>query len=361
MRLFQNTGASRTYLARQTRLQAGKASFAARIAAILDDRYGASHILKPVYDGETDAFFTSGDDPDLQRAWAAENGLPAGATLADILLAQIEHHRAEVFYNLDPFRYDAAFVRRLPGCVRARIAWRAAPGAIDFTGYDRVVSNFPSIRADYERAGVATAALFPGHDPVLDDYAASTERDIDILFIGGFSRHHLRRRALLEAVAGLAQRWKVVFHLDRSRYAALAATPLGWFGPLATIRQPASIRAVAAPPVFGRDMYRQLGRSRIVFNAAIDMAGPDRGNMRCFEALGARAALLTDAGDYPEGMEDGRTMMVYQDSDDLVRKAEEALRSDRWQSIAGPGGDMVRETYSKAAQFRCFAQIVADV
>ena len=361
MRLFQNTGVSRSYAPRQARLQVGAKGFSGRIAAILEDRYGASHILQPVYQGDSGTFFTSGDDQDLQRAWGAEHGLPPGASLADLLLAQIEEHRTEVFYNLDPFRYDAAFIRRLPACVRVCIAWRAAPGDIDFAGYHRVVSNFPSIRAAYERQGVATAELFPSHDPVLDDYAGEGDRDIDILFVGGFSRHHLRRRRLLEAVAALAGQRKVVFHLDRSRFAALAASPLGWFGPLAALRQPDAIRRIATAPVFGRDMYRQLGRSRIVFNAAIDMAGPDRGNMRCFEALGARSALLTDAGDYPDGMEDDRTLLIYDDVESLVRQVERALDGDLWRVIGRRGGEMVRETYSKARQFQRFEEIVGGV
>ena len=56
-------------------------------------------------DGDQNAFFTNGDDHILQERWAEENGLRRGLDLEDILLAQIESHRAEVFYNLDPMRY----------------------------------------------------------------------------------------------------------------------------------------------------------------------------------------------------------------------------------------------------------------
>ena len=41
----------------------------------------------------------------LQRHWAREHGMPGKPSLEAILLAQIEHHRTEVFYNLDPVRY----------------------------------------------------------------------------------------------------------------------------------------------------------------------------------------------------------------------------------------------------------------
>ena len=60
--------------------------------------------------GDETAFFTNGDDEVLQRTWALEMGMSPKASLPEILLAQIESHRTEVFYNLDPMRYGGDFV-----------------------------------------------------------------------------------------------------------------------------------------------------------------------------------------------------------------------------------------------------------
>ena len=49
------------------------------------------------------------------------------------------------------------------------------------------------------------------------------------------------------------------------------------------------------------------------------MAGGDRGNMRCFEATGCGAVLLTDSGSYPEGFVDGETMLTYSSPDEIPR------------------------------------------
>ena len=122
MRIFQNSGISPSYRSRLAGLVAGGGGFEQQRAVFLNDRYGAAHILMPVLGGSPDAFFTNGDDESLQRAWARENGLAEDTSLADILLAQIENHRTDIFYNLDPFRYDASFVRRLPGHVKRKIA-----------------------------------------------------------------------------------------------------------------------------------------------------------------------------------------------------------------------------------------------
>src|ERR1700730_13344335 len=104
MRLFQNSGLYRSYLRRLNQLASGAHGFDERRQIFLADRFGALHFLQPVLNGDPDAFFTNGDDEILQRQWARENGMRADTSLEDILLAQIEQHRAEVFYNLDPVR-----------------------------------------------------------------------------------------------------------------------------------------------------------------------------------------------------------------------------------------------------------------
>src|SRR5437016_529518 len=139
MRLFQNSGLTPAYLPRLNALARKQATFSGRLAVFLKDRFGAAHLLKPVLEREPAAFFTNGDDEVLQRFWASEHGLPQGASLEEILRGQIEEHATEVFYNIDPMRYGSDFVKKLPGCVRATLAWRAAPSrGADFSAYDAV-------------------------------------------------------------------------------------------------------------------------------------------------------------------------------------------------------------------------------
>jgi Glycosyl transferases group 1 len=356
LRLFQNSGLNASYRKRLAQLTAGKSGFAELKRIFLDDRYGASHFLAPVLSGDASAFFTNGDDETLQGAWAREHGVQ-DSSLDDILLAQIEEHKTEVFYNLDPTRFDATFLKKLPGHVKRKIAWRAAPGTIDFSGYDLIVSNFPSIRQGYESQGLRTAEFFPAHDPVLDGYAKNETRDIDVLFLGGYSRHHLNRSKLLEAVAGLQGKYKVVYHLDRSRYTRLAETPFGFFPPFSAARRPAKVRAISAPPLFGRQMYEQLSRAKIVINMAIDMAGKDRGNMRCFEAMGAGAMLLSDDGNYPAGMSNYTTLRLYRSPSEAVDIVNAVLKWGIWKAVATQGHEMIRNYFGKDDQMKKFERL----
>jgi len=354
MRLFQNNGLSRGF--RTHRPRANDRSFADCLNSFLDTRYTASHILQPVLTGSADAFYTNGDDETLQGLWARENGL-AGKSLEQILLAQIEHHRTEVFYNLDPVRYGTAFIRQLPSSVKKTICWRAAPsGSADFTGYDLVVCNFPSILDRWREKGCRVAYFLPAHDSVMDGYAAARREDVDLLFVGGFSRHHRARVAALTAAASVSG-IRALFHLEDSRLTRLANL-LPFVPLLGEFRHPPEIRRLRAGPLYGRDLYAALASTRIVFNGAIDMAGEDRGNMRCFEAVGCGAVLLTDAGRYPPGFADGETMVTYASADQIPRLVERLIADTDWRSgIAKAGYAMVRDRYSKERQWVQFKEL----
>jgi len=360
MRLFQNSGIYPAYLPRLHELTQNCVSFAAQVNTFLDDRFGSCHFLKPVLDYDPDAFFTNGDDEELQHQWAREHGLKTNTSLTDILLSQIEEHRTEVFYNLDPMRYQSNFIRKLPGCVKKSIAWRAAPSPnADFGAYHAVVCNFPSILASYRARGWRAEYFSPAHDPEMDSYAANTNRPIDVLFVGGYSRHHRQRALVLEAVSSLRAQQNVVFCLDRSRLNRLAESPIGYLLPLASHRRPPDIRSVSRAPVFGRELYTMISKAKIVLNGAVDMAGLDRGNMRCFEAMGCGALMVSDKGNYPEAMLDGQTMLAYADPNEASNVIARVLAEPtRLAELAAFGLVPVRAHYRRENQWRAFERVV---
>jgi hypothetical protein len=362
MRLFQNSGLYPSYRRHFDRLAMNAPGFAGRRRAFLDDRFGALHFLAPVLGEESNAFFTNGDDEVLQQRWAQENGMNARCSPDDILLAQIEQHRTEVFYNLDPVRFPSAFIRRLPGCVQKSVCWRAAPsGNTDLTAYHAVLGNFPSILQSWRDRGCRAEMFFPAIDPVMGAYLGGG-RPIDVLFVGGYSRHHSARAKMLAQVASLAERYNVVYCLDSSRATRLAESMLGRLLPLERYRRPQSVVDVARTPIFGRQLYEFFGKAKIVVNGAIDMAGNDRGNMRCFEAMGCGALLLSDAGDYPEGMVPGSTMETYSSPERAAGIVPELLqRWPRSAEKAARGTAEVSKIYSKALQWTRFVDIVAAI
>lgn len=364
MRILQNIGIYPSYSSRLRRLAPAGSSNQAIVDEFLRDGFEACHVLKGALEGAPDFFLTLGNHAPAQVAWARENGLPRGAKPTDILLAQLEHHRAEVFYNLDPVRFDDRMLARLPSCVKRTIAWSAAPTPHNrFQRYDLVINNFPGILARYADMGCRTGYFFPSIASDVADVSPTAERPIDVLFVGGYSRHHMRRNRILEAVGRMAPQVKVAYHLDMGRLNRIAELPLmGLVPSLAAHRRPAVIRAVAGSALFGRDMQRAFARSKIVLNAAVDMAGIERGNIRCFETLGAGALLLSDSGIYPDGMIPGETLCTYNDADDAVVQIRRLLHDSETRTrIAAAGQQMLAKQYSKDAQWSAFQALVAGI
>lgn len=359
MRVFQNIGLYKAYVPRIEGLWSGVTSYEDLIRILIADRFGGVHYLKPVVEGDAACFFTAGDNDRLQQQWAKKVGMTGRPSLDEILLAQIEEHSTDIFYNLDPIRYGNAFLKRLPGTVKKTIAWRAAPSrGAQFLDHHLIVNNYPSLAEHYRSLGAKTAYFFPGHDPAMDNYAMNQDRPIDVLFIGGFSRHHLQRAAALEAVSQLSERYCVVFNLDVSLATKIAETPLGLVGPFRKLRRPANIRQVSKDPVFGLDMYRQISRAKVVINGRVDIAGIDRGNMRVWESLGCGAALVTDDGIYPRGMKPGTDFLTHNTASDILECINSLLSNERHRfEVSTSGRKMIQSNFSKEVQWKRFQEL----
>lgn len=356
MRVFQNFGIYPTYLQDlHSRLE--KAGFRSVQDEISNDRFIALHMLQPVLENKGGSY-AIGDDPVSQRMWAQEKGMPRSCTLEEIILAQIEESGAEVFYDVHPVFFNRDFPLKLPSNIKRKIAWRAAPSpGLDLSGYDLVVCNFESILQSYRARGWKADYFYPAHDPEMDAYQ-NLDRLVDVVFVGTYSRHHRARAHVIDALASLQDRASVRVHLHQSRLTRLAHSPLGWIPPLRKHRLPSLTRQVAKRPVFGRDLYAAFGGAKIVINGAIDMAGNDRGNMRCWEALGCGALMLSDRGNYPLGFEDGITMATYSDVPDMIAQIDYLLQNDKLRcAIATAGTQMIRSRYSKARQWEDFKKL----
>jgi Glycosyl transferases group 1 len=115
-------------------------------------------------------------------------------------------------------------------------------------------------------------------------------------------------------------------------------------------------------PGFGRDYYEVLSSAKIVLNESIDMPRADRGNMRCFAALGSNSLLLTDEGNYPDGMSNGSTMITYDPPEAAAGQIRILLKyREQLTSIARAGHKMMSTRYSKEVQWRRFEALVASI
>jgi spore maturation protein CgeB len=107
-------------------------------------------------------------------------------------------------------------------------------------------------------------------------------------------------------------------------------------------------------------MYKEFSNAKIVVNCAIDVAGNERGNIRCFEAMGCGALLVSDEGIYPPGMKDGVNMLTYTTPQNLIDVIKRILANEsERQRLASEGLKLARTTYGKQAVWDQFKSVLA--
>ena len=278
--------------------------------------------------------------PELQLAWAREHGRPrlagalaramalpatAGRAARHLLLhaiarAQVDAFQPDVVYAQDLNFFSRRELDRLR--TRAVVAGQIASPAPEpalLRGYSVIFTSFPHFVPRFRELGVESEyfriAFYERVAERLEADGLGTEPDRDrphgAVFVGGVHPVvHERGTRLLEEACSRA-------NLEVWGYGA-DALPDG-----------SAIRARHHGEAWGLDMYRILARSRIVVNRHIDAAEGHANNMRLYEATGAGAMLLTDAGsNLGELFEPGREVVVYDGAGDLVAKLDHYLAHD---------------------------------
>ena len=84
--------------------------------------------------------------------------------------------------------------------------------------------------------------------------------------------------------------------------------------------------------------------------------------MRCFESMGCGALMVSDAGVYPAGMADGVSILTYDSADAVIDVIKRAVAEpERAGAIAAEGHRVIRDVYSKEAQWTQFVALVANL
>jgi len=265
------------------------------------------------------------------------------AWLYDVLEAQLKAYRPDVLYCMAIETLGSDFLRRVKPYYRLAVGQHAAPlPAHDISAYDLMLSSLPNLVAHFRGQGLRSELLRLAFEPrVLQGLGDGGPR-YDIAFVGGLGGPHERGTQMLEQ---LARRHAVrVWGYGRERLAA--DSPL---------------QAVCQPPVWGREMYRVLHASRIVFNRHIDIAGDYANNMRLYETTGVGSLLLTDAKEnLGELFATGREVAAYDSIDECVELASHYLEcAAERDALARAGQERTLREHTWAHRMRELVAIVA--
>ena len=333
---------------------------------IVEDGYASSYILQPALEHNSKkVFYTVWDYERLQHLWAKEHGIET-TDLAEIKLAQLEWFEPDVFYNMSPL-YDNNFIEvlKLRGIQCKTVCWNGIIESrpMTFPFYDvHLTLHKPSV--DYwAKLGLKAFELQPGIPESWD--FENRNRMIDVLFYGQYYEGMFsNRNRLIDQLLTYKQEsdFQIRVHLqydcvtkDLIRIAKLGGLSITTYPSRRT-------RKLAQDPLYGSELYKQILRSKIVVNAYTDNNKDFKSNMRVFEAIGHGAFLISERGNYPDGLEPDIDFYTYEGFDELKYKIELVLADwAKHQIMAQAAAAKARIHFSKEKQWLRFQEILEAV
>ena len=151
------------------------------------------------------------------------------------------------------------------------------PPSFFLTNYDLILSSLPNLVKILSAKGVSSQFFPLGFDSRINSRVKIDKKDIDIIFIGSYSRNHKNTINIISLLANIFPNFRF--------YGNFPAPEL--------IRRNLSKNYFGE--AWGMKMFELLSRSKIVLNRHSNISDSFANNMRMFEATGVGSALLTDS------------------------------------------------------------------
>ncbi|MCB2109142.1 MAG: glycosyltransferase [Rhodobacteraceae bacterium] len=347
MRFLQVASFNIAYLNQfyEARPKLADAPFAKHIDALLEDGFGAGHLIAPYMQaaGFESSLIVS-NAWQAQTAWALARGTAAPRSLEDLralVARQIEAIKPDVLYVIDPITFDGGFVRALGHKPLLVVGWRAAeiPEGTDWRGFDVMLSSDAGFRETARKIGARSVLPFsPGFPRTLAERVADQPKTADIVFCGNVTVDHTMRLKAIDAMLtglGKQRQFTTALHLGLPK----------------DNRIPAQILSRDLDSVWGLAMYRAVRSGRIAPNFHIDLAATKNQNMRILETTGVGTFLLTEADSkLADSFAPGREVETYANDQELIEKTLYYLDHED-----------EREQIARRGQQRCFTDHSMEV
>lgn len=307
----------------------------------------------------------------LQALWAREHArlfvLPAGwkrgwrivthrairswswhlPHIQGLVQARIEHDRPDVLYVHDLELLGHQQLAAIKRHVRLLVGQSGVglPDAAILRHYDLIVSSLPSNVSTAQALGVPSILLPQAFDDRVLGIEPPPVRDIDVSFVGSFSRRHSTTENLLRTVGEACPTLQIYGVVDEK------------------ILKKTGLERFYAGPAWGKDMYRIMRRSKIALNRHIDLAGPYAVNMRLFEATGCGALLLTeDRFNLVDYFAPGKEVVTYTTSQDAAEQAAALLSEQtRLNAIASAGRVRTLRDHTYSARMEDLSEVLLSL
>lgn len=314
----------------------------------------------------------------LQNTWRKEHNLPSNIAYNILVIEQIKQFKPDVVWLDDLTLLDKDWKTRLlkeVPSIKLFVGHHCAPFNEDlaekFKLFNIMFTCIPCLKNEFEELGIKTYLMYHGFETsILGSVNENNNfNDIEFLFTGSLysgSGFHKSRIEYIESM--LKSGIKIDLYCNLESFKKLLSKKLFYhlistlkklklekliesipilnknkaFGDLSIKFYSTKLLNSSKPPVFGKEMYQLLAKSKICFNIHGEVADKCAGNIRLFEATGVGSCLVTDWKDnITELFEPGKEIVTY-------KTVEECIEKVKW-LIENPEE---REKIAKAGQQR---------
>jgi spore maturation protein CgeB len=302
-------------------------SYEQQMQRIRGDYFGVfgSYVNYANRDGNESHLIIANCEP-MQKQWAKENAVKYDEKnwMHEIPIEQIKKIKPDIFFIGSMFEYYGSFLDEIKPYCKKIFGWIACPipPGIKLNQLSLILTSLPTYVADFRTQGINSELLPAAFDAdILKSLPKNVKQDIDFSFIGGIGNAHGKRVQLLQEMAKHTS-VKLFGYGFRDRYS--------WKARLRNIIYPNTIESRYQGEAWGLEMYRTLQRSKITFNAHIDVVLGNRVNMRMYEATGVGTLLLTDKSEKSEVeyFADGAEIITYASAGEAIEKARYYLKNE---------------------------------
>ncbi|MCG9900455.1 MAG: glycosyltransferase [Hydrotalea sp.] len=301
----------------------------------------------------------------LQKQWARENlvNYREETLLQDVLLAQIEFYKPDVFFAHDYTTITNGFlelVKRKTKSIKLIIGWDGLrTNCIDFyKEWDMILTPSPESVDYYVSNGKKSYYFKLGFESSILKKVYKSETDkSEVSFVGSLltsNNFHLKRFEFLGRVSG-----KLNLSLNAANFPTFRDKHI-WH-PLSTIQMKRllsgkvkdwlfyyRLASINKGEIFGLSMYQKIYNSNITLNTHIDASGNYAGNMRLYEATGLGVCLITDwKKNIDEIFDTNNEIVCYKSPSEAISKVKELMLNDNLRkSIAEAGQKRTLKEYN---------------
>ncbi len=289
-----------------------------------------------------------------QRKWALENSVNFTEENweAEILEAQIEHHKPEIIFFEDYLNPPSYYKKKFP-FVKYIISWDglAHKNAERYKGTDMIASCHEGSVEYYRAQNIPTYHFIFGFETSILEKLEKRDPLYGLSFVGSVNVYKNGHRSRLQLLHALSKNLDSNYWISGSKTTSMVSIQmLKYFlkGLLPDAFKLNDILKHNKGQAFGRDMYQILADSKVTVNNHIDAAGAYAANIRLFESTGVGVCLLTDwKQNLHELFEIDREVVAYKSQGECVEKVKWLLENDvKRKEIAAAGQKRVLEQYS---------------